>query len=243
MPVPGAQSTDDGVFISLAGLNSKVMTDGNKVARIGPGQTWLDVYTWASNYGVGLAGGRYGQVGVGGLLTGGGINFFGNRVGWSMNTVVGYEVVLGDGRILEVSSSSHPDLFWALKGGNNNFGIVTRFDMTTIPVTSAFSGGTLWKAGALPAFTSALEAFVTPGGGIDDLNTAINPVFQVTPATGVVLAQNIVWVQGNATNPTSIANFTAIDKEVYYNDVSLRAQWFDIAAQVAAPQYNIRNQR
>ena len=211
MPVPGAQSTDDGVFISMSGLNSKVMTQGNKVAQIGSGQTWLDVYTWASSYGVGVAGGRYGQVGVGGLLTGGGINYFGNRVGWSMNTLVGCEVVLGDGRILEVSSSSHPDLFWALKGGNNNFGIITRFDMSTIPITSAFAGGIVWGSGALPAFTSALEAFVAPGGGMDDLDTAINPVFQVTPATGVILAQNILWVRSNSTNPPSVANFTSIN--------------------------------
>lgn len=243
MPVLGAQSTDDGVFISLSGLNGKAMTQGNKVARIGPGQTWLEVYTWASTYGVGVAGGRNGQVGVGGLITGGGISFFGNRVGWSMNTVVAYEVVLGDGRILEVSSSSHPDLFWALKGGNNNFGIVTRFDMTTIPITSAYTGGTIWNAGALPAFTSALEAFVAPGGGIDDPDTAINPVYTAEPAVGAVLAQNIPWVRGSNANPASVTNFTAITNDVYYNDVSVRAQWFEITAQVAAPRYTNRNQR
>lgn len=243
MPVVGAQSTDDGVFISLSGLNGKEMHRGNTVARFGAGLTWLEVYIWASTYGVGLPGGRYGQVGVGGLLTGGGINYFGNRVGWSMNNIIGYELVIGDGSILDVSADSHPDLFWALKGGNNNFGVITRFDMKTFPITSAYTGGNVWFSGAIPAFTSALEAFVTPGGGIDDLDTAINPSYQCTPATGAMTVSNIPFVQGNSTNPTSVANFTAITTDIEFSNVGFRTPWFSTAAQLATPAFTTRTQR
>ena len=78
-----------------------------------------------------LTGGRLGSVGVGGLLTGGGASFYSGRRGLSCDDVVNYEVVLADGSTVSANTQSNPDLFKALKGGTNNFGIVTRFDMRT----------------------------------------------------------------------------------------------------------------
>ncbi|KAJ4298223.1 hypothetical protein N0V90_006122 [Kalmusia sp. IMI 367209] len=75
-----------------------------------------------------MVGGRLSQVGVAGLLTGGGVSFFSGRYGFACNNVQTYEVVLGNGTIVTASSSRNPRLFRALRGGSNNFGIVTRFD-------------------------------------------------------------------------------------------------------------------
>ncbi|KAF5862543.1 hypothetical protein ETB97_011540 [Aspergillus alliaceus] len=105
-----------------------------------------DVYDYVAQYGRAVNGGRYGQVGVGGLLLGGGIGYFSSQVGWGANSVVQYEVVLPDSSIVLVNAASHPVLFWALKGGSNYFGIVTRFDMKTIPMGDAFYSGKIWTS-------------------------------------------------------------------------------------------------
>jgi FAD/FMN-containing dehydrogenase len=86
------------------------------------------------------AGGRLGPVGVPGLLLAGGVNFYGNQVGFACTTVVNYEVVLADGTIVQANTKNNSDLFWALKGGSSNFGLVTRFDMETIPSRKVWAG-------------------------------------------------------------------------------------------------------
>ena len=75
-----------------------------------------------------------------GLLLGGGVSFYGNQAGWSADNVLEYEVVLASGQIVTASATSNPDLFWALKGGSSNFGIVTSFKLRTFPSKKVFAG-------------------------------------------------------------------------------------------------------
>lgn len=145
MPVINAQSNDGGIVFALANLDAKILSQDRTTVSIGPGNRWGDVYHWISEFGLAVPGGRYPDVGVGGYLTGGGLSFFGNRVGWGASSIVGAEVVLGNGTIVETSSTTHSDLLWALKGGNNNFGIVTRFDIATFELSTAFGGSLAWS--------------------------------------------------------------------------------------------------
>ncbi|ROW15368.1 hypothetical protein VPNG_02261 [Cytospora leucostoma] len=237
MPVPGAQSNDGGVEIALTNLNNLSLSSDQSIASIGPGNRWVDVYNWTSGYGLGVSGGRYGEVGVGGLLTGGGINFFASQYGWSFNTVVGYQVVLGNSSIVEVSNTSHPDLFWALKGGNNNFGIVTRFDLKTFPITTAYSGTTVWPEDQLSAVIDAIQNFVLPGGGIDDPLTEINPTIEVLPSTGAIEPYYIPFVRGSDANPASVENFTSITGAIS-NDVAVQADWTAVAFEAVSEDSN-----
>lgn len=101
---------------------------------------WKDVYAYLGQYNLTAAGGRLGPVGVPGLLLAGGVNFYGNQVGFACTTVVNYEVVLADGTIVQANTKNNSDLFWALKGGSSNFGLVTRFDMETIPSRKVWAG-------------------------------------------------------------------------------------------------------
>lgn len=87
-----------------------------------------------------MPGGRIGPVGVPGLLLAGGVSFYGNQIGWACDSVINYEVVMVSGCIMEVNKDSAPDLFWALKGGSSNFGIVTRFDIETTKSPKAWAG-------------------------------------------------------------------------------------------------------
>ncbi|KAL2272924.1 hypothetical protein FJTKL_05720 [Diaporthe vaccinii] len=221
MPVPGAQSVQPGVMMSLSRLNAREFKQDQAIASIGPGQVWRDVYHWLAQYGLAVSGGRYPTVGVGGYLVGGGISYFSSNHGWGCDTVTAYEVVLADGSIVEATADGeHADLFWALRGGHNNFGIVTRFDLKTFPITSAYFGGTIWdgnNASARAQFFSALGSYMLPGGGVDDPNVATSAIVSVAPGSGASELISIRFAPGTDPSPEAFENFTAIDVPALQN--------------------------
>ena len=122
-PNSGWSSTDDrGVLIDLAGLN-KIEVAGDRLSiKVGPGAKWSHVYKACQNMGVSVIGARQPDVGVGGLILGGGIPNFSSEYGLVCDNVEEFEVVLADSRIVRASRRENEDLFWALKGGGPNFG-------------------------------------------------------------------------------------------------------------------------
>ncbi|KAI1486372.1 FAD binding domain-containing protein [Biscogniauxia mediterranea] len=129
----GSNNIENGVTIDLSYMNSSSYDETTNLAKIQPGGRWRNVYADLQKSGVTVAGGRDGDVGVGGFLLGGGNSFYTGRMGFGCDTVVNFEVVLGNGTIVNANSTSNADLWQALKGGSSNFGIVTRFDMEAIP--------------------------------------------------------------------------------------------------------------
>ncbi|KAI8623347.1 hypothetical protein F5Y19DRAFT_458953 [Xylariaceae sp. FL1651] len=218
MPVPGAQSVQSGVMIALTKLNTRTLNADKTIATIGPGQVWSDVYTWLAPDGLAVNGGRYPTVGVGGYLVGGGISYFSSTHGWGCDTVVAYEVVLADGSVVEANASGkYADLFWALHGGHNNFGIVTRFDLETFPITSAYVGGAIWdgrNGSAQAQFFSALESYMAPGGGVDDPNVAMSAIISLTPSQGTKELISIQLAPGTDAKPRAFENFTTIEAPI-----------------------------
>jgi FAD/FMN-containing dehydrogenase len=116
------------------------LSDDQSTLTLGPGYKWGVVYEYLSDYDLAVAGGRLSPVGVPGLLLAGGVNFYGNQHGWSADNVLSYEVVLANGTIVTASDSENTDLFWALKGGSSNFGIVASFTLRTFPSTQIWAG-------------------------------------------------------------------------------------------------------
>ena len=140
MWIPEASNVQRGVTIDLSGLASiDIQTNGSTVS-VGPGATWDSVYAMVESQGLSVAGGRIGGVGVGGLTVGGGLSYFGPQYGWTCDTVLAFEVVLANGSVVTTTEKDHADLFYALRGGGNNFGIVTRIELAT------FAQGPLWFA-------------------------------------------------------------------------------------------------
>ncbi|EAW15010.1 FAD-binding oxidoreductase [Aspergillus clavatus NRRL 1] len=137
-PAAGFANIEAGVTIDLRNLNSVQVDAERATAMVAAGATWLDVYQALDPLGLAVAGGRNGNVGVGGLVTGGGISYFSPRVGWACDNVLNFEIVISSGEIINANSTSNSDLWRALKGGSNNFGIVTRFDLAT------FIQGDVW---------------------------------------------------------------------------------------------------
>ncbi|KAF4860920.1 FAD-dependent monooxygenase yanF [Colletotrichum siamense] len=123
--------------VSSDSSNSLLSCDKNSTSEkgtlsIGPGARWAGVYEEVEKHGdLTVTGGRGGNVGVSGLTLGGGASYHTGYRGFACDDVKNYEVVLADGTIVNANAGENPDLYKALKGGSNNFGIVTRFDMQT----------------------------------------------------------------------------------------------------------------
>jgi FAD/FMN-containing dehydrogenase len=130
--ISGRSTNDGGIVIDLSRLDSVSVT-GARV-RVGPGASWGHVAQSLEPSGLAMSSGDYGDVGVGGLATAGGIGFLARKFGLTIDHVTGAEVVLADGRIVRADASENPDLLWALRGAGGNFGIVTAFELDAYPV-------------------------------------------------------------------------------------------------------------
>ncbi|OAA43252.1 FAD binding domain-containing protein [Metarhizium rileyi] len=136
----GASNIEGGLTLDLRNLNQVAVSADKKQTLVGAGNVWYDVYTKLQPMGLTVIGGRVSAIGVGGLTLGGGISFFSNRHGWACDNVNNFQVVFADGTIRDVSPNAYSDLYWALRGGGNNFGIVTRFDLETYPQGGMWAG-------------------------------------------------------------------------------------------------------
>ena len=143
-PVKEWSSIQGGVTLDLSDFKGVEIASDRSSVNIRPGNRWVDVYTELEAQGLATSGGRVATVGVGGLVTGGGISFFGREIGMVCDNVLEMEVVLADGSIITANPSTHPDLFRALKGGSGNFGIVTRIKMKTFEFSGNMWGGSLF---------------------------------------------------------------------------------------------------
>lgn len=158
-PIPGSNNVEDGVTIDLTYMNGTTYNDSTKVASISPGARWGSVYEALEPLGRMVPGGRGSSVGVGGYLLGGGISHYAPRVGLSCDNVVNFQVILADGRIVDANKTTNSDLFTALKGGNSNFGIVTRYDMETFQNEDLWGGIVTYPASTADQHFKALVNF------------------------------------------------------------------------------------
>ncbi|KAG9188967.1 hypothetical protein G6011_05835 [Alternaria panax] len=138
--VAGASSIKGGVLIDLSLFKQVVPAENGRSVLIGAGCKWIDVYSCLEKQGLAVAGGRNSAVGVSGLTLGGGLSFFSPQYGFVCNNVFAFEIVLADGSIITASETEHPDVWRALKGGGNNFGIVTSFTLRSFAAKDIWSG-------------------------------------------------------------------------------------------------------
>src|ERR1700744_1683760 len=123
----GLAVADDALVIDLSGLRSTTVNPEEHTVRVDPGCTWGDVDHATVAFGMATPSGFIASTGVAGLTLGGGIGYLSRRFGLTVDNLLASDVVLADGTFVTASASSHSDLFWALRGGGGNFGIVTSF--------------------------------------------------------------------------------------------------------------------
>ncbi|MDT0165437.1 LLM class flavin-dependent oxidoreductase [Actinotalea sp. AC32] len=128
--ISGRSTNDGGVVVDLGALDHvEVLDRARRLVRVGAGARWGDVAEALRPHGLAISSGDYGDVGVGGLVTAGGIGLLARSYGLTVDHVVGAEAVLTDGQVVRVDAENHPDLFWALRGAGGNMAVVTSVDV------------------------------------------------------------------------------------------------------------------
>ncbi|MFP3464605.1 FAD-binding oxidoreductase [Leifsonia sp. SIMBA_070] len=161
---PGFGTNDGGTVIDLAELNAvEVLDDAHGVVRVGGGATWGQVAAALTPHGLAISSGDTASVGVGGLTLGGGMGWKVRAYGLTIDSLLAAQVVTADGSVVRASADENSDLFWALRGGGGNLGVVTSFEFVAHRTTDVSFGALSFPAS---------EAVAVLSGWADHLRTA-----------------------------------------------------------------------
>ncbi|KAL8626231.1 hypothetical protein Q9189_008083 [Teloschistes chrysophthalmus] len=208
----GSANIDNGVTIDMRSIKAVKVNSSGKTVSIGAGARWSDVYRVLDAIGLGAAGGRIADVGVGGLITGGGMSYFAPKYGFVCDQVENFQVVLASGEVVNANAVDNPDLWSALKGGSNNFGVVTRFDLRTFPQGKIW-GGTIYNT--IDTVPAQVKAFATFNNATDyDTNAAMINTYGYLGQIGAWSVANLLVYTENTTNPSVLRPFTDIKPQI-----------------------------
>jgi hypothetical protein len=171
-----AHSTGDGLLLDLRSLDNVDIDIADRTAWVGTGLTVGEVAWALAPYGLAIGFGDTGSVGVGGLTLGGGIGFLSRLYGMTIDNVITVEIVTADGRVHIVDHEHEPDLFWAVRGGGGNFGVVTRFRYRLAEVRKVYGGPLI-----LPATPDTVAKLAEACTAADDALTVIANVLPAPP--------------------------------------------------------------
>jgi FAD/FMN-containing dehydrogenase len=161
--VSGCAVCDGGVTLDLSALEGVTVGPGARTATAAAGTTWGALDAATQEFGLATTGARISTTGIGGVTLGGGYGWLMRSRGLSIDNLVEAEVVLASGAVVTASESEHPDLFWALRGGGGNFGVVTRFHYRLHPLAHPVTCGVLYYPAARARELLALHRDVTAG--------------------------------------------------------------------------------
>lgn len=210
-PWAGAATIANGIVIDLSAMKQVSVSKDRTITSAGPGARWIDAYLMLDAMGLAISGGRVASVGVGGLTTGGGMSFFAPRTGLVCDNVVNFEVVLADGAVVNANCEENSDLWYALKGGSNNFGVVTRFDFQTFAQGDLWGGAIIYPSSTLPDQLAAFVNF-THSATYDPHASLINS-FGYAPAAGTTFVSNSLVYTAPVVNPPAFQQYTSIQPQ------------------------------
>ena len=141
---PGFGTCDDGLVIDLSQMRDIHVDPSNNTVRVEGGCVWGDVDKATHPFGLAVPSGILSSTGVGGLTLGGGIGYLARHYGLTIDNLLGVEMVLADGRSVTANRDENADLFWAVRGGGGNFGVVTSFLFKTNSVQTVYGGPMFW---------------------------------------------------------------------------------------------------
>ncbi|HEY1591301.1 MAG TPA: FAD-binding oxidoreductase [Solirubrobacteraceae bacterium] len=153
----GHGSCDDGIVVDLSQMNAIEINPEARIARAQAGMTWAQFDSATQEYGLAVTGGRFSTTGIAGLTLGSGSGWLERKCGLTADSLISVELVTADGRIVRASAEENPELFWGLRGGGGNFGIVTTFEYRLHQVGPIIYGGMLV---ALPDHAEATLRFM-----------------------------------------------------------------------------------
>ena len=215
--IAGHSTTDGGLVLDLRDLTTLDIDPTARTAWAGTGLTAGQVTSAAAAHGLAIGFGDTGSVGIGGITLGGGIGFLVRKHGLTIDSLRAAEVVLADGSVVIASPDEHPDLFWAIRGGGGNFGVVTRFLYRLHPL-EAFTGGVL----ILPATAETVAGWIAASEAAPDELSTIANVMPGMPMPGVpeevfgevVLLGMVAFAGDDAAAEAAIAPFRALAEPI-----------------------------
>ncbi len=178
----GQATNDGGLVVDLARFNTVTLLDAEQhLVRIGAGAHWGEVATALAEHDLAISSGDTRQVGVGGLTLGGGVGWMVRTHGLTIDSLRAAELVTADGRVLRVSAEEYPDLFWAIRGGGGNFGVVASFDFAAQPCKGIVGGSVIYDtAEAHSVLTNWVSAM---NDAPDELNSTLVLFLRLRPAS------------------------------------------------------------
>jgi FAD/FMN-containing dehydrogenase len=141
---PGWCSVDDGLVIDLTRMRGIRVDPEARTVRVEGGARWGDVDHATHPFGLATPSGFISTTGVGGLTLGGGIGYLTRTYGFTLDNLVSVDMVLADGRFVVANAKDNKDLFWAVRGGGGNFGVVTAFEYRLHPISQVYGGPMIW---------------------------------------------------------------------------------------------------
>lgn len=179
----------EGMLIDLRLLDEVTVAPDAATVHIGGGATWGRLAAALRPHGLALTAGDTAGVGVGGLTVGGGIGWMVRRFGLAIDSLVGAQLVTAAGEVREISGLAHPELFWAVRGGGGNFGIVTRFDFRPHAVSEVVFGTMGFAVSGAGRARELVRAWWEVQSGADERLTSVLsllPAMPSAPAQGLL---------------------------------------------------------
>ena len=176
----GHSTTEGGILLDLALMKAIEIDASAQTAWAQPGLTALELSQATAEHGLAIGFGDTGSVGIGGITTGGGVGYLVRRDGLTIDNLLAAEIVTADGRLLLVDKDTHPDLFWAIRGGGGNFGVVTNFKYLLHPLEGIVGGMLL-----LPATPESIAGFMAAAASAPEELSTIANVMPAMPMPGV----------------------------------------------------------
>lgn len=187
---------DDVVLLRTSAMTSVEIDPERQLATVGGGVMWLDVVEAAAQHGLATLHGSSPDVGVSGYSLGGGLGWFARKLGMQTNNITGAEVVTADGRIRWVDAEHESDMFWALRGGGGNLGVVTKLQFKLFPIPTAYGGMMAWD---WHHAERVLERWATWSLDAPDEVTTSFRILQLPPLPEIpepIRGRNLVMIDG-----------------------------------------------
>ena len=206
----GLAMCDGGLVIDLSGMRDVVVDPARRAARAGGGTTWGDFDRATAEHGLATTGGAISSTGIAGLTLGGGLGWLMRSCGLTCDNLIGADVVTADGQLLHASATENADLFWGLRGGGGNFGVVTTFEYRLHPVSTVFGGMLLYPLSRARDVLRLYRDVTTSAPDELTVFAAMMHSPDGVPVVGLVICYNGPAADGER----AIAKFRAFEKPI-----------------------------